>query len=1181
VEGLNSAHLRALLAYLAVEQEREHPREQVAALLWPERSDRDALDALRYALSHLHRALLDRQSARPFVLVSRTHLQFNPTSDCRLDLTDFQQLSSRSDISSLEQAARLYRGTFLNGLSIADSPAFDEWTLFKGEELQRSALSMLESLTTLHMTGSDPTQARRWARRQLELDPYRERAHRQMMSALALGGERSAAIAHYEACRRLLADELGCEPEDETQALYARIRDGALLQPRPAPRAPATSPGPDPTGFAAVRFVARAGELAKLESLLDQALAGRGGVALISGEAGGGKTALLDEFSRQSSRAHPDSIALRGRCNAHAGAGDPYLPFREILQTLAGDVEGKRAGGTLTTEQTRNLWEALPAVGTALVEHGPDLIDSFVPGVTLLQRMEGFSTSSGARQWLSRLREIVNRTNEGTPATQPDLFAQVTQVLHTISASRPLILTIDDLQWADGGTAALLFHLGRRLAGSRILVICTYRPEAFTTGQESHATERSSDSANGTAPGIGAILRELVREWGEVRIDLDRADGRAFIEAYIDGEPNCLGTAFRQALYDHTGGNPLFTVELLRSFQRQGMLVQDGAGCWVETPGLDWNVYPAQVEVVIAGNLADLPEDELALLQVAAVQGEQFIAEVAFRILGLDERSAIRLLSGSLSTHHRLVGAVSLERLASTGQRLSHYRFRHSLIHRSAYNSLDVVERAQLHEATGLTLESIYTADGDKPQGLAAALAWQYEAAGLHLAAGHALLNAGNQATRLSAFRQALNLFDHGLALLSDEQPSPDRNEMIRLLEAARLGPKRNLEGMGSTELAGAWQRAIEAGAGEAQGRVRLLTLEAEADLLVSRGQFQAALSVAESMLGEAFQSGDEAFMALAHWFFGFVSNLKGRPLEAESHFNWNLDWLTPQRRAELLAASGYDILADTLAFSAVDLWFLGYPEQARLRSAQAVTSALELGDLFGQACTSAIGCTVLFLLRSDEAALLERSQLCRRLTQQHSIAMWQQYAEVFLGRLAIHQGEDRAGIEHMQRAIAAWQAMGMAIGTDSLVMVMADGCLAAVQRLPGTEEHGRLGLLAPALAAIEPLLRPEVPCGQSYQAELHRLKGELLLERDGLAAVDEALECFEQSLQLGLEMGALAWELRAAMSLVRLRKCQGNKRSAELGEARKLLHNLYERFTEGFDFPDLQDAAALISETG
>jgi hypothetical protein len=172
---------------------------------------------------------------------------------------------------------------------------------------------------------------------------------------------------------------------------------------------------------------------------------------------------------------------------------------------------------------------------------------------------------------------------------------------------------------------------------------------------------------------------------------------------------------------------------------------------------------------------------------------------------------------------------------------------------------------------------------------------------------------------------------------------------------------------------------------------------------------------------------------------------------------------------------------------------------------------------------------------------------------------MWQPYAEAYLGRLAMINGQDTAGVEHMQSAIAGWQAMGMAIGLDSLVMVLADGCL----------------------AAIEPLVGPDVPCGQSYQPEFHRLQGELLLERDGLTAVDKAQACFEQAMQIGLEQSSLAWELRAAMSLVRLRMRQGETYAAELAEARRCLRDVYTCFTEGFGFLDLQEAAALIGETG
>jgi hypothetical protein len=225
----------------------------------------------------------------------------------------------------------------------------------------------------------------------------------------------------------------------------------------------------------------------------------------------------------------------------------------------------------------------------------------------------------------------------------------------------------------------------------------------------------------------------------------------------------------------------------------------------------------------------------------------------------------------------------------------------------------------------------------------------------------------------------------------------------------------------------------------------------------------------------------------------------------------------------------------------------------------------------------------LLFLLRSERMAVQERSELCYRLCVQQGFASWQAYAQVFLGWLAVMRGDldEDASIERMRSAIAGWQSSGMIIGADGLVVVLADGCLAAARHCRTGEAALRVGCLTFALAAIEPLLGPKCPCGQSYQAELHRVRGELLLERDGLAAAGEALACFQQALQLGRDQGALAWELRAAMSLVRLRERQGDGFAAALAAARQSLREVYGRFTEGFDFPDLQDAAAWLGATG
>ncbi len=297
------------------------------------------------------------------------------------------------------------------------------------------------------------------------------------------------------------------------------------------------------------------------------------------------------------------------------------------------------------------------------------------------------------------------------------------------------------------------------------------------------------------------------------------------------------------------------------------------------------------------------------------------------------------------------------------------------------------------------------------------------------------------------------------------------------------------------------------------------------------------------------------------------------------------LDWITSKREAELRTVIGFGVTAQTLSYSGSGLWWLGYPEQARRRCVQAVTGAIERGDPYGQAFACAIDCTVLFLVRSDETGWQARSELSHRLSLEQGFSMWPPYIEVFLGRLAVMRGEDFAGIDRIQRAITRWQIKGMEIAMDYLNTVLADGCLAAARRrkaaTDAAAQEQRLSLLETGLAAIVPLLGPQVHCGPSHQAELCRLRGELLLERDGLASADEALACFHQSMQIAQEQGALAWELRAAMSLLHPRQHQGEAFTDKLAEALRLLCDLYARFIEGFSFRDLQKAAVLIGEAG
>ena len=164
---------------------------------------------------------------------------------------------------------------------------------------------------------------------------------------------------------------------------------------------------------------------------------------------------------------------------------------------------------------------------------------------------------------------------------QASLFEQVTTLLGYLAARSPLLLALDDLQWGDAGSLALLFHLSRRLAGKRILILAAYRPNDVALGW---AGERHP---------LEPIIHEVQQLQGASLLDLDQAQGPAFVDALLDSEPNLLDASFRSELLRQTGGHPLFTSELLRGMQERGDLVRNAAGFWVARPSLDWDRLPA------------------------------------------------------------------------------------------------------------------------------------------------------------------------------------------------------------------------------------------------------------------------------------------------------------------------------------------------------------------------------------------------------------------------------------------------------------------------------------------------------------------------------------------------------------------------------------------------------------
>lgn len=323
VTAFETDKTRALLAYLAIESAVPQRRDRLAGLLWPDRPEAAARRSLSQALFNLRRVIGDNAPS-PFLQVTREAIQFNLASDYVVDVIEFEAAVQRAAahqhagalcpacVAQLRRAAELYRGDLLLAFSIADSAVFEDWLLLKREYVRQQALGALAQLTAHYMQQRDFEAALRYARRQLELDPWREEAHRQAMRALWQAGRRSEALAQYEAGKRALADQLGVEPSAETQALYQQIRSTTSGE---APHTVDSRLKPLPTSLTA--FVGRERELEQLSHLSAQP-----GCRLITlvGPGGVGKSRLAVQFAASQRHRFPDGVAFVPLVGAASGA---------------------------------------------------------------------------------------------------------------------------------------------------------------------------------------------------------------------------------------------------------------------------------------------------------------------------------------------------------------------------------------------------------------------------------------------------------------------------------------------------------------------------------------------------------------------------------------------------------------------------------------------------------------------------------------------------------------------------------------------------------------------------------------------------------------------------------------------------------------------------------------------
>lgn len=845
-------------------------------------------------------------------------------------------------------------------------------------------------------------------------------------------------------------------------------------------------------------FVGRDDALSRMHGWFEKARRGECQVVFVTGEAGIGKTTLLEAFTRGIAAERGVRICS-GQCLEQYGMSEAYLPVLDaISQSCRSD----------------------PAVVEVLRAHAPMWLMQ-MPSLVAASDRESFGRDAAAASRDRMLREICD-------------------ALETLSAHEPLVLVLEDLHWSDFSTLDLISYAARRRRAAHLMIVGTYRPAELIASRHPLRT----------------VKQELLARQQCEELPLEYLTEEAIAEHLaLKFSGNQFPRELVTLIHERTEGNPLFMVNTIDHLIAEQLIVSRDDG-WRLTAPIDTVKLgvPDSIRQLIETQIDRLDSADQRILEAASVAGAEFPAAAVSAALEHD-RTDVELRCDELSRRHQFIKDGGAQVLP-TGQAVGRYGFVHAVYRHVLYERMSASRRMQLHRRIGLRSEELY---GDRTSEIAAELAMHFEQSGDTTRAARYLQQAAVNAMHRSAFREAIALSRRGLELLAI-LPDTDERARQELWLLLTLGvPLIATEGYAAPDVGSVYRKAREL-------CDRLETTTEMSQVLWGLWTFhtlKAELSTALNIAGEFLHLAERVVhsdLAMrGHWAMEITYTHQGNFHLALQHFEQALALYDPEQHRHHTIVDALNPGVAMRCFAAWCAWFIGQPDRGLGLAREAVGLARELSEPHSLAHALA-SASLVHQLRGERRLAEQHADAVIALSDEHGLVLYEAMARIIRAWAQIGRGIDEAAAEEIRQGMAAWRSTGAEL--------MCPHFLALLTEALQTVDDGRvLALLDEAVALVE-------STGEcSYQAELHRLKGERLLVRaQGDVGVQAAEACFKQALAIARSQQAQSLELRAAISLARLYHAH---RKAEV--ASDLIRPIYERFDQGFDTVDLREARRLI----